>query len=96
MLTPKEQKTLARLERNLKMATWKYILIYGFSFGLLASFFSAVIDVWAHNLPVTDIFKKKLWINLALAPVAGLFFGYILRSFSIKQYQKLKEKERLP
>ena len=96
MLTPKEQKTLTRLESELKMPTWKYLLIYGLTFGVLLAIFTAVIDVLIHDIPVAEVLRKRIWVNLAMAPVAGIFFGYILRWFSIQQYQKLKAKERQP
>ncbi len=93
MLTPKEKKSLTRLESNMKMPAWKYILIYGLTFGILLAIFTAVIDVLTANVPWSEIFRKRLWINLAMAPIAGVFFGYILRWLSIKQYAKLKAKE---
>ena len=96
MLTPKEQQKVVRLEKELKMPSWKYVLIYGLSFGIFLSIGTSIIDVLGQKLPVKEIFKRRIWINLAMAPVAGIFFGYILRWFSIKEYQKLKAKERLP
>lgn len=93
MLTPKEKKALTRLESSMKMPAWKYILIYGLTFGILLAIFTAVIDVLTANVPWSEIFRKRLWINLAMAPIAGVFFGYILRWLSIKQYAKLKAKE---
>ncbi|NOT51820.1 MAG: hypothetical protein HOP10_11155 [Chitinophagaceae bacterium] len=96
MLTPKEQKTLARLEETMRMPAWKFILIYGLIFGVLLAIITSVIDVLAGGVPVSELFRKRLWINLAMAPVAGVFFGYILRWMQTKQYQKLKEKEHLP
>ncbi len=97
MLTAKEQKKLAGLEDDMKMPVWKYILIYGvLSFGILLAIITAVIDVVANGVPVAEIFKKRLWINLAMAPVAGVFYGYIYRWLNIKEYHKLKSKEHLP
>ena len=93
MLTTKEKKTLARLESSMKMPAWKFILIYGLTFGILLAIFTAVIDVMTANVTWAEIFRKRLWINLATAPMAGVFFGYILRWLSIKQYAKLKAKE---
>jgi len=96
MLTSKEKKTLARLESDMKMPAWKYILIYGLTFGILLAIFTSAADVLTANAPLSEIFRKRLWVNLAMAPVAGVFFGYILRWLSIKQYAKLKAKETMP
>lgn len=96
MLTAKEKKNLARLESNMKMPAWKFILVYGLTFGILLAIFTVAIDVLTTNVPWSEVFRKRLWINLAMAPVAGVFFGYILRWLSIKQYAKLKAKENMP
>ncbi len=93
MLTEKEKKTLARLENDLAMPRWKYTLIYGLTFGLLATIFSLLIDVLAGRVPLSEIFRNRIWISLAMAPVAGLLFGIILRWLSVKHYLKLKRKE---
>jgi hypothetical protein len=96
MLTPKEQKILARLEENMRMPAWKFILIYGMTFGVLVAIFTAAIDVLFGGVALSEVFRKRIWVNLAMAPVAGVFFGYILRWMQTKSYQKLKEKEQLP
>ncbi|MEK7224317.1 MAG: hypothetical protein AAB221_01380 [Bacteroidota bacterium] len=93
MLTPREQKTLKRLEAEMKVKAWKYILIYGLSFGVLLAITTAIVDAVTAGAPISGIFKKRIWINLATAPIAGVFFGYILRWLSTKQYAKLKAKE---
>lgn len=95
MLTTKEQKKLARLEDDMKMPPWKYILIYGMIFGVLLAIITAATDLF-QGITVTEILRKRIWVNLAMAPVAGVLFGAILRWLSIKQYFKLKAKERLP
>jgi hypothetical protein len=96
MLTPKEQKVLARMEKNMRMPAWKFILIYGLTFGILLAIFTSIIDVLMGDVSVNEVLRKRIWINLTMAPLAGIFFGYILRWMQTKQYQKLKEKEHLP
>jgi hypothetical protein len=93
MLTEKENKTLIRLESDVAMPRWQYILIYGLTFGILMAIFNALTDVLIDKVPLAEIFRKKIWVNLAKAPIGGLLFGIILRWFSVKHYLKLKRKE---
>ena len=96
MLTVKEKKNLVRLTNVLAMPRWKYLLIYGLTSGLLLAIISAITDVLMAGIPISEIFRKRIWVNLAMAPLAGFLFGTILRWLSVKQYLKLKQKESLP
>ena len=78
------------------MPPWKFILIYGLTFGIMAAVFSAALDVLTGGYTVSQVVRKRIWINLAMAPIAGVFFGYILRWFITRQYAKLKAKEFEP
>lgn len=96
MLTEKEKKSFARLKNDLAMPRWKYLLMYGLSFGILLGIISCVTDVLIAGVPVSEVFRKKIWVNLAMAPIAGFLFGSIMRWLSVKQYIKLAEKQSLP
>jgi hypothetical protein len=96
MLTEKEKKSFARLKNDLAMPRWKYLLMYGLSFGILLGIISCVTDVLFAGVPVSEVFRKKIWVNLAMAPIAGFLFGSIMRWLSVKQYIKLAEKQSLP
>lgn len=96
MLTEKEEKSFARLKNDLAMPRWKYLLMYGLSFGILLGIISCVTDVLFAGVPVSEVFRKKIWVNLAMAPIAGFLFGSIMRWLSVKQYIKLAEKQSLP
>lgn len=96
MLTEKEEKSLARLKDNLSMPRWKYLLIYGLTFGILLAIISSVTDVLIAGVPVSEVFRKRIWVNLAMAPIAGFLFGSIMRWLSVKQYIRLAEKQSLP
>lgn len=96
MLTEKEKKSFARLKNDLAMPRWKYLLMYGLSFGILLGITSCVTDVLFAGVPVSEVFRKKIWVNLAMAPIAGFLFGSIMRWLSVKQYIKLAEKQSLP
>jgi hypothetical protein len=96
MLTEKEKKSLANLTENLTMPKWKFLLIYGLTFGILLAVTSSLADVFLAGVPVAEVLGKRLWINLAMVPVAGFLFAMILRWLNVKQYVKLKQKESLP
>jgi hypothetical protein len=93
MLTPKEKKRLARLEKHLAMPRWKYLLLYGLPFGILAVLLTSVIDILVQGITVTEILRKRTWLNLVTIPVAGFLFAKILHWLSVKEYLKLKRKE---
>jgi len=95
MLTAKEKKALIRIEKNLAMPRWKYLLIYGVSFGLLLAIISSVIDIELREIPVATVLRTSLWINLAAIPVTGFLFAKIIHWLSVKQYLKLKRKEAM-
>jgi len=95
MLTDKEKKKITRLKDDLSMPRWKYLLVYGLPFGVLLTIISVVTDVLFAGVSVAEIFGRRIWFNLAMIPVAGFLFGFILRWLNVKQYIKLKEKESL-
>ncbi len=96
MLTEKEKKSLVRITDDLAMPRWKYLLVYGLTFGILLAIISSITDVLIVGVPVSEIFRKRIWVNLAMAPFAGFLFGWIMRWLSVKQYIKLKQKESIP
>jgi hypothetical protein len=95
MLTEKEKKLLNRYEEDLAMPKWKYVLLYGLSFGLLLVIINVITDLLFDNVTLSEIFRRRFWISLATAPLGGILFGLIMRWLSLKQYRKLKDKESI-
>jgi hypothetical protein len=77
MLTPQEKKSLARIEKNLGMPRWKFILIYGLIFGVTLVAVTSAIDIVAKRLTVGELVSRRLWINLAIIPISGFLFAKI-------------------
>lgn len=93
MLTAKEEKTFNKYREELSLPKWKFYLIYGLTFGILLTIFNAIIDVLFNGVTVAEIFRKRIWIGLATAPLAGFLYGFIIRWLYIKHYMKLKSKK---
>lgn len=96
MLTAKEEKTFNKYREELSLPKWKFYLIYGLTFGILLTIFNAIIDVLFNGVTVAEIFRKRIWVGLAMAPLAGLLYAYILRWGYLNHFKKLKKKKDLP
>lgn len=95
MLAPKEKKRLTRLEKHLAMPRAKYLLLYGLTFGILLVVFTTSIDMVQQKTSFAELFRKRIWLNLITIPVTGFLFAKILHWLSVKEYLKLKRKERM-
>lgn len=94
MLTPKEKKRLARLETGFARPRWKYIVVYGLSFGILLVLITTAIDmIMQQGISFAEILKKRIWLNLVTIPVTGFLFAKILHWLRVKEYLRLKRKE---
>lgn len=93
MLTDKEKKLLARHRDDLAMPKWKFILLYGFSFGFLMLIVSSIWDMLFEHLSVSELFGGRFWTYLRVAPIGGFLFGLTMRWVIARQYNKLKGKE---
>ena len=97
MLTDREKRMLQIYEKQLAMPSWKFILLFGIvSFGLSMAFIVTIVDALMSRQSVGDGFRNHFLLNLALAPLAGIAYGYFTRKMAARQYKKLKEKEFLP
>lgn len=93
MLTPKEKKRLERLESDLGMPRWKYLLLYGLSFGILLAIFTTVIDMETRHITLSEMLRRRIWFSLVTIPVTGFLFARILHWLSVKRYLELKRKD---
>lgn len=96
MLSGKEKISVTRLEEGVKILKWKFVLVYGISFGLIMIVFSCIFDMVFDHVSFSQLFRKNFWTYLGTAPIAGLFFGLILRWTYTRQYKKLKAKQESP
>jgi hypothetical protein len=92
MLTEKEKKIMRQYEDDLALPKWKYILVYGLSFSVLAAVFTFLTDYLLKNRS----FGNFGWHLLIIIPVATFLYGILMRRFARRNYQKLKRKEPLP
>jgi hypothetical protein len=90
MLTDKEQKNKARIEKQLSIPLPKYILIYGVltSVVLIAVLFARRIVVGEREW-VTD--SGLLWLSIAV--IIGVLMGFIKRTLLRQELDTLKLKE---
>jgi hypothetical protein len=91
MLTQKEQDRLKKYEEDLAMPRWKYILIYGLTFGVMLFILSELSDFifdkksfqWNSDLLISFFVKITF---------GGITFGWIMRWGGLKDYKTLKAK----
>ena len=93
MLTDKEKKLSNRLKDDLAMPKWKFILIYGLSFGLLMVIISSIMDIIFEHISLSELFARRFWQYLRTAPIAGLLFGLLARWVYTRHDRKLQTKE---
>lgn len=94
MLDPKEKNLLLRIETRLAMPRWKFILIYGLSFGFALVLITSGIDLATKRKTVDEVTGKALWFNLLLIPVSGFIFAKLMHWLTVKKYLELKQKEK--
>ncbi|HWR34023.1 MAG TPA: hypothetical protein VN451_10865 [Chitinophagaceae bacterium] len=96
MLTNKQKKIVIQIDDDLAMPKWKFILLYGLSFGLIMVVFSSLTDMLFNHVSFKELFRKRIWNYLTTAPIGGLFYGLMLRWIYIRQRKKIKAKESRP
>jgi pilus assembly protein TadC len=96
MLTEKEKLMLARMEKQIAMPKWKYILFYGvLAWGIFTAIGVSLLSLLFFKKTVADIINRDLWINLVTFMIGGVFFGLLMRNWGLpKQVKQLKEKEQ--
>lgn len=90
MLTDKEQKNKARIEKQLSIPLPKYILIYGVlaSVVLIAVLFTRRIVEGKHEWATGS---GLLWLSIAV--IIGVLMGFIKRTLLRQELDILKSKE---
>jgi hypothetical protein len=96
MLIEKEQRTMKKFEKQLRLPKWKYILLYGvLLWGGLVLLTMTMSDRFIFNKSFDQQWRNDgLPGRLITLPLAGILFGWVMWKFSRKQLQKLKEKEK--
>ena len=91
MLTLKEQRRLKEYEDALAMPKWKFILIYGLSFAILAFILTTSYNCFFDKKSFHwDI--RLLLSAIIMIPVGGFLYGWIMRKLMRRYYKKLKLK----
>lgn len=93
MLTENEKKIMNAYEKRLQKPKWEFIVVNGLIWGalvliimLLEQYFfrgKTLKQQWEHGLPVSLIFLF----------LAGLAYGWVIRSLIKRKYDQLKQKE---
>lgn len=91
MLTTKQQKRLKRYEEDLAMPKWKFILVYGLSFGIIA-FIITTGDNYFLDKKNFHWDSRLLISALITIPIGGFLFGWIMRKYANWDYKRLKSK----
>ena len=94
MLNEKEKRILKNLEKRMSLPEWKFILIYGvLAWGLITGLMYTALMRMIEKTPMDEVLRKQLWLNLLFFALAGILYGWIMRKYFSKQFQKLKAKE---
>jgi cytochrome c-type biogenesis protein CcmH/NrfF len=95
MLTEKEKKGIAEIEKRLAMPRAKFVLIHGILlWGLPTGIIVSLINLAIEYKSMSDWIRRDLWINLAaFLLIGGIIFGLLMRRNLQKELKKLKEKE---
>lgn len=97
MLTDKEQKALARMEKQLEMPAGKFVLLYGvLGWGITTALLYTIIMSLIRGRTLTQVLEKDLWLNLLTFMLAGIIFGILFRRLLPRYIHQLKEKENQP
>jgi hypothetical protein len=95
MLTEKEQRLMKKFEKQLRLPKWKYILLYGMLlWGGLVLLIMTMTDRFLFNKSFDQQWHGELPGRLIALPIAGIFLGWFMWSYSRKQLQKLKKKKK--
>lgn len=91
MLTTKEQLRLKRYEKDMAMPAWKYILIYGLTFGIVLFIFLSLSDYIFEG--ITFHWNIRLLVKaILIISIGGFLYGWLIRIFVKRDYKKLKSK----
>ena len=95
MLTEKEKKSIAYLEKRLAMPRAKFVLIQGMLlWGLPTGIIVSLINLAIDHKTMTDWIRQDLWISLgSFMLIGGIVFGLLVRKNLQKELKKLKDKE---
>ena len=97
MLTEKEKRMMAHHEQKLSMPPKKFILMYGvIAWGIPVALMYSALSLSFSEKTLVHLMKGELWFNLILFPIGGILYGWLMRKFINRQYQRLKAKETMP
>ena len=95
MLTEKEKKSVAYLEKRLAMPRSKFVLIHGMLlWGLPTGIIVSLINLAADDKTMSNWIRRDLWISLgSFVLIGGVIFGLLIRKNLQRELKKLKDKE---
>ena len=94
MLNDKEKRILKNLEKRMSLPEWKFILIYGvLAWGIVTALMYTALMRMIEKTPIDEIMRKQIWLNLLFFGLGGILYGWLMRKYFLKKFQKLKAKE---
>lgn len=95
MLTKREENHLKTYESQLQKPKWKFVLVYGLSWAMLAMFFTFLANLLFGFDP--DLWKtgKSIAVNLVVWMIAGIAYGLLMYRILSKRLQKLYHKREV-
>lgn len=94
MLSENEKKILAAYEKRLQTPKWKFIIVNGLLWGVLVLIFMLVERYFFRKQSLKQQWDDgELLVNLIFLLIAGLVYGWVIRSLIQRKYDQLKQKE---
>jgi hypothetical protein len=93
MLSEKENKTLARYEKQLEGPKWKFVLAYGLAWTIVILLVLTPVEMLAQKVSLREIINNSLWVRLVFSVLLGLLYGLWLHNFLRVKCQKLRMKD---
>ncbi len=92
-MTQIEEKQRARMEKDLAIPRWKYIVSNGIAWGISVSVLLFLVDWIIHKKSPASQWAEGFWMYLLIMPFAGLLYGWMVRTLLERRYRKLKSRE---
>jgi hypothetical protein len=93
MLSEKDRRLLSVYERQLQVPKWRFIILNGLLWGILVLVFMSAVEYFFRKKTFTEQWNDDLPTRLIIMPIAGLFYGWIMRRIAQRKYQQLKQQE---
>lgn len=93
MLNENEKKILAAYEKRLQKPKWEFIIVNGLIWSVLVLIIMLLQQYFMRGRSLKEQWEQGLPISLVFLFLAGLAYGWIIRSLIQKKYDHLKQKE---